>query len=93
MRDIVLLQVTVAYNKDPSPLKVNLGVGAYRTEVSTRFLQSCWGGYEVVFVVINSVSLVRFSFIIFICISVASIYCCLGRVYWTLCFMDDASDS
>lgn len=32
--DLVLLQVTVAYNKDPSPLKVNLGVGAYRTEVS-----------------------------------------------------------
>lgn len=26
-------QVTVAYNKDSSPLKVNLGVGAYRTEV------------------------------------------------------------
>jgi aspartate aminotransferase, cytoplasmic len=26
-------QVTVAYNKDPSPVKVNLGVGAYRTEV------------------------------------------------------------
>lgn len=27
-------QVTVAYNKDPSPAKLNLGVGAYRTEVS-----------------------------------------------------------
>lgn len=27
-----ILGVTVAYNKDPSPLKVNLGVGAYRTE-------------------------------------------------------------
>lgn len=27
-------QVTVAYNKDPSPVKLNLGVGAYRTEVS-----------------------------------------------------------
>jgi hypothetical protein len=26
-------QVTVAFNKDPSPIKVNLGVGAYRTEV------------------------------------------------------------
>ncbi|RRT39058.1 hypothetical protein B296_00055392 [Ensete ventricosum] len=25
--------VTVAYNNDPSPVKVNLGVGAYRTEV------------------------------------------------------------
>jgi len=24
--------VTVAYNKDPSPVKLNLGVGAYRTE-------------------------------------------------------------
>lgn len=24
--------VTVAYNKDPSPIKLNLGVGAYRTE-------------------------------------------------------------
>jgi len=24
--------VTVAFNKDPSPVKVNLGVGAYRTE-------------------------------------------------------------
>jgi aspartate/tyrosine/aromatic aminotransferase len=27
------VQVTVAFNKDPSPVKVNLGVGAYRTEV------------------------------------------------------------
>ncbi|CAN6540062.1 unnamed protein product [Malus baccata var. baccata] len=27
-----ILGVTVAYNKDPSPLKLNLGVGAYRTE-------------------------------------------------------------
>ncbi|KAG6484947.1 hypothetical protein ZIOFF_053472 [Zingiber officinale] len=27
-----ILGVTVAYNKDPSPMKVNLGVGAYRTE-------------------------------------------------------------
>lgn len=26
-------QVTVAYNNDPSPVKINLGVGAYRTEV------------------------------------------------------------
>ena len=26
-------QVTIAYNKDPSPSKLNLGVGAYRTEV------------------------------------------------------------
>ncbi|KAG8084206.1 hypothetical protein GUJ93_ZPchr0010g7633 [Zizania palustris] len=26
-----ILVVTVAYNKDPSPVKVNLGVGAYRT--------------------------------------------------------------
>lgn len=25
--------MTVAYNKDPSPNKLNLGVGAYRTEV------------------------------------------------------------
>uniref|UniRef100_A0A803QWG0 Aspartate aminotransferase n=1 Tax=Cannabis sativa TaxID=3483 RepID=A0A803QWG0_CANSA len=25
-------KVTVAYNKDPSPIKMNLGVGAYRTE-------------------------------------------------------------
>ncbi|CAK9166109.1 unnamed protein product [Ilex paraguariensis] len=27
-----ILGVTVAYNKDPSPMKLNLGVGAYRTE-------------------------------------------------------------
>jgi aspartate aminotransferase len=27
-----ILGVTVAFNKDPSPMKVNLGVGAYRTE-------------------------------------------------------------
>jgi aspartate aminotransferase len=27
-----ILGVTVAYNKDPSPNKLNLGVGAYRTE-------------------------------------------------------------
>ncbi|XP_078428182.1 aspartate aminotransferase, cytoplasmic [Wolffia australiana] len=27
-----ILGVTVAFNKDPSPIKVNLGVGAYRTE-------------------------------------------------------------
>lgn len=30
--------MTVAYNKDPSPVKLNLGVGAYRTEVSFFFL-------------------------------------------------------
>lgn len=30
-------QVTVAYNKDQSPHKLNLGVGAYRTEVSLLF--------------------------------------------------------
>lgn len=37
----ILKQVTVAYNKDPSPVKLNLGVGAYRTEVSTiRFLKT-----------------------------------------------------
>ncbi|KAK1266632.1 hypothetical protein QJS04_geneDACA019330 [Acorus gramineus] len=29
-----ILGVTVAYNKDQSPVKVNLGVGAYRTEIS-----------------------------------------------------------
>ncbi|KAL3696196.1 hypothetical protein R1sor_010272 [Riccia sorocarpa] len=27
-----ILGITVAFNKDPSPVKVNLGVGAYRTE-------------------------------------------------------------
>ncbi|CAL4973941.1 unnamed protein product [Urochloa decumbens] len=27
-----ILGVTVAYNKDPNPAKINLGVGAYRTE-------------------------------------------------------------
>ncbi|KAL2643080.1 hypothetical protein R1flu_010667 [Riccia fluitans] len=27
-----ILGITVAYNKDPNPAKVNLGVGAYRTE-------------------------------------------------------------
>ena len=27
-----ILGVTLAYNKDPSPVKLNLGVGAYRTE-------------------------------------------------------------
>ncbi|KAF5726198.1 aspartate aminotransferase cytoplasmic [Tripterygium wilfordii] len=27
-----ILGVTVAFNKDPSPVKLNLGVGAYRTE-------------------------------------------------------------
>jgi aspartate aminotransferase len=27
-----ILGVTVAFNKDPSPVKINLGVGAYRTE-------------------------------------------------------------
>lgn len=31
-------QVTVAYNKDPSPNKLNLGVGAYRTEVGLSIL-------------------------------------------------------
>ncbi|KAL8170743.1 hypothetical protein V2J09_022547 [Rumex salicifolius] len=29
-----ILGVTVAYNLDPSPAKLNLGVGAYRTEGS-----------------------------------------------------------
>nr|GME03404.1 aspartate aminotransferase, cytoplasmic [Ipomoea batatas] len=27
-----ILGVTVAYNNDPNPVKLNLGVGAYRTE-------------------------------------------------------------
>jgi hypothetical protein len=27
------VQVTVAFNKDPSPMKLKLGVGAYHTEV------------------------------------------------------------
>uniref|UniRef100_A0A7N0TA67 Aspartate aminotransferase n=1 Tax=Kalanchoe fedtschenkoi TaxID=63787 RepID=A0A7N0TA67_KALFE len=31
-QDDPILGVTVAYNKDPSPVKLNLGVGAYRTE-------------------------------------------------------------
>lgn len=31
------LQVTVAYNKDTSPNKLNLGVGAYRTEVGISY--------------------------------------------------------
>lgn len=30
---LCLKQVTVAYHKDQSPNKLNLGVGAYRTEV------------------------------------------------------------
>lgn len=29
--------MTVAYNNDPSPAKLNLGVGAYRTEVVFLF--------------------------------------------------------
>jgi len=33
---IFWVQVTVAFNKDPSPIKVNLGVGAYRTEVCVK---------------------------------------------------------
>jgi hypothetical protein len=33
---IFWVQVTVAFNKDPSPMKVNLGVGAYRTEVCVK---------------------------------------------------------
>ncbi|KAH0907060.1 hypothetical protein HID58_038887 [Brassica napus] len=36
-----ILGVTVAYNNDPSPSKLNLGVGAYRTEVvSSAYLLS-----------------------------------------------------
>uniref|UniRef100_A0A0D3AIL0 Aminotransferase class I/classII large domain-containing protein n=1 Tax=Brassica oleracea var. oleracea TaxID=109376 RepID=A0A0D3AIL0_BRAOL len=27
-----ILGMTIAYNKDPSPIKLNLGIGAYRTE-------------------------------------------------------------
>lgn len=34
----------MAYNKDPSPVKVNLGVGAYRTEVSFD-----WGFWMMIF--------------------------------------------
>nr|AFK34340.1 unknown [Lotus japonicus]AFK37424.1 unknown [Lotus japonicus] len=29
---MILIDVTFAFNKDPSPVKLNLGVGAYRTE-------------------------------------------------------------
>lgn len=32
--------MTVAYNKDPSPNKLNLGVGAYRTEVFLSFFKN-----------------------------------------------------
>lgn len=31
-------QVTVAYDKDQSPVELNLGVGAYRTEVAGLIL-------------------------------------------------------
>ena len=36
-----ILGVALAYNKDPSPVKLNLGVGAYRTEVSVMELGFC----------------------------------------------------
>lgn len=37
-------QVTVAYNKDQSPVKLNLGVGAYRTEVCSFDLSVLYQG-------------------------------------------------
>ncbi|CAI0628827.1 unnamed protein product, partial [Linum tenue] len=44
--------VTVAYNKDTSPNKLNLGVGAYRTEVKWDFifrgLESCVDSFRFV---------------------------------------------
>lgn len=46
--------MTVAYNKDPSPVKLNLGVGAYRTEVSFFFLFSlCYFSGNFCWIVIN----------------------------------------
>lgn len=40
-------QVTVAYNNDPSPVKINLGVGAYRTDVIFRFLLKLLSNFMV----------------------------------------------
>ncbi|GKV06619.1 hypothetical protein SLEP1_g18492 [Rubroshorea leprosula] len=44
-----ILGVTVAYNKDPSPIKLNLGVGAYRTEHTIYIPQPTWGNHPKVF--------------------------------------------
>jgi hypothetical protein len=39
-----ILGVSVAFNKDQHPDKINLGVGAYRTEVTHRDLELFNGG-------------------------------------------------
>jgi aspartate aminotransferase len=36
-----ILGITVAYNKDPSPKKINLGVGAYRDDNGKPFVLDC----------------------------------------------------
>jgi aspartate aminotransferase len=36
-----ILGVTVAYNKDPHPNKMNLGVGAYRDDDGKPYILSC----------------------------------------------------
>lgn len=36
-----ILGVTVAFNKDPSPMKINLGVGAYRDDQGKPFILKC----------------------------------------------------
>lgn len=50
------LQVTVAYNKDPSPIKLNLGVGAYRTEVSFFFqFRTFWLHFQPTLLILVSI--------------------------------------
>ncbi|KAF2304848.1 hypothetical protein GH714_039164 [Hevea brasiliensis] len=44
-----ILGVTVAYNKDTSPNKLNLGVGAYRTELTIFIPSPTWGNHPKVF--------------------------------------------
>jgi len=36
-----ILGVTVAFNKDPAPMKINLGVGAYRDDQGKPFVLKC----------------------------------------------------
>jgi aspartate/tyrosine/aromatic aminotransferase len=36
-----ILGVSVAFNKDPSPQKINLGVGAYRDDKGKPFVLEC----------------------------------------------------
>jgi aspartate/tyrosine/aromatic aminotransferase len=65
--------VTIAYNKDPSPVKLNLGVGAYRTEEGKPYVLRVVREAERRLIndqyeyFINSIELFSLSYLFYLC--------------------------